>query len=259
MEVFANELSFLPGILNDYKNIECLKEVYVKLVENSVTVCRISNEDLVRLINELQSDATKSNLLNFCYAFFRAPYESNSDVEQKQDEYYSHDWNYEGTTCFGLAMSFMLDTLAFSINKELWHEIVHINRDSDKLEVRNVSSGEHVEYYKDWFLQNKRIELVTTNVALKDKPISLRDDHGKDVLYEFSKKICKSPYVEGIINSLPFNSHEKRFVHKISANGVVECVLCWTDEGYGIAVQTTGRNIRETEKIAGLLKDEFSK
>jgi hypothetical protein len=38
---------------------------------------------------------------------------------------------------------------------------------------------------------------------------------------------------------------------------VIEIVLPWTDEGYGIAVQTTGRTRQETEKISKIIEEKF--
>jgi putative CRISPR-associated protein (TIGR02619 family) len=82
------------------------------------------------------------------------------------------------------------------------------------------------------------------------KPIKLRDDHGKDVLEEFSQKIRQSPYVTAIINSLPFNPRAVNPIRRAKADGIVEFVLTWTDPGYGICIQTTGRTRAETNTIA---------
>jgi putative CRISPR-associated protein (TIGR02619 family) len=90
------------------------------------------------------------------------------------------------------------------------------------------------------------------------KPISLRDDHGQDSLYKFSKKICRSPYVRKVINSLPFNSRRTNPIINTSDDGIIEFVLTWTDAGIGLCIQTTGRNKSETNTIALHLQKEFS-
>jgi putative CRISPR-associated protein (TIGR02619 family) len=83
------------------------------------------------------------------------------------------------------------------------------------------------------------------------KPIKLSDDHhGKNKLRQFSEKICRSPYVTGIINSLAFNSATSNPIRRAKANGEVEFVLTWTDPGYGVCIQTTGRTKAETNTIA---------
>lgn len=77
------------------------------------------------------------------------------------------------------------------------------------------------------------------------------------VFNELSKKIIQSPYVIGIVNSLPFNPSERKFIKRIRANGNIEIVLTDTDKGLGLVVKTTGRNIRETKLIAQILQKKY--
>ena len=90
------------------------------------------------------------------------------------------------------------------------------------------------------------------------KAINLRDDHGKDILQAFSERICYSPYVKKIINSLPFNPKRTNPIRRTTENGVVEFVLTWTSAGLGICIETTGRNLAETNTIALHLQKEFA-
>ena len=90
------------------------------------------------------------------------------------------------------------------------------------------------------------------------KPINIRDDHGQDILLIFAKKICRSAYVKKIINSLPFNSAQPNSIRRTYPNGIVEFVLSWSDRGYGLCIQTTGRNLAETNTIALHLEKEFA-
>jgi len=91
------------------------------------------------------------------------------------------------------------------------------------------------------------------------KSIHLRDDHGKDILLDFSKKLCNSPFVKHIINSLPFNPKRKEPILNSQPNGIVDFVLTWTDPGYGVCIQTTGRNLIETNTIALHLQEKYGK
>ena len=91
------------------------------------------------------------------------------------------------------------------------------------------------------------------------KPISLRDDHGTDILQAFAEKIRCSPYVRGIKNSLPFNPRQVNPIRKAKPDGIVEFVLTWTDRGLGLCIQTTGRNLAETNTIALHLADKFTR
>ena len=103
------------------------------------------------------------------------------------------------------------------------------------------------------------VTLIETTINSEDKPIALRDDHGKDKLLAFSKKVRTSIYVLSIINSLPFNPKAINLIKEIYPDGKIELVLYWEDKGIGIIIQTTGRNYRETEAIAKELKREFDK
>jgi len=99
----------------------------------------------------------------------------------------------------------------------------------------------------------------TTDLAPSKKTTKLRDDHGKDLLQAFATKLCESPYVQGIINSLPFNPKVTYPIKRAEAGGLVEFVLTWTDPGYGLCIQTTGRTKAETNTIALHLAKKFSK
>ncbi len=99
--------------------------------------------------------------------------------------------------------------------------------------------------------------LVTTKLETSDKTIHLRDDHGKDKLEAFGKRLLNSEYVVSIINSLPFNPKATGLIRKSHADGKIELVLYWEDKGIGLVIQTTGRNIHETNAIAEILKDKY--
>jgi hypothetical protein len=73
----------------------------------------------------------------------------------------------------------------------------------------------------------------------------------------WAKRLIHSPYVEGIINSISFNSKATNPIHNIYDDGRVELVLTKTDEGYGMVVKTTGRDKKETEEIAHILKERY--
>lgn len=91
----------------------------------------------------------------------------------------------------------------------------------------------------------------------EDKEIHLRDDPGKDVLMHWAKRFVNSPYVEGIINSLPFNPRATEPVKTISDDGLIELVLTKTDKGCGMVIKTTGRNKKETEEIVKIIRERY--
>ena len=56
---------------------------------------------------------------------------------------------------------------------------------------------------------------------------------------------------------LPYNPYERKFIKRVRENGLIEIVLPWTDKGYGMVVKTTGRNLRETKRIAEIIEEEL--
>lgn len=257
MEVYANELSIKENTFDDYTNIKNLVDVYKGLKENGISSCRVSNEILIDMVRKIDSDPQKRNVLNFIYAFFHAPYDSDRELQYYADEYLSHQWTYGDNECVGLAYSYITDSLSISCCASEWKYVVVIRRDSEQVSVRNVSEKSHLDEYISWLEDLREVQIIRTPLDKTEKRIHLRDDHGKDVLFDFSKKLCASEYVTEVINSLPFNSKERKFIRRVFPDGKIECVLCWTDKGYGLVIQTTGRNLRETERIAEILKEEF--
>ena len=72
-----------------------------------------------------------------------------------------------------------------------------------------------------------------------------------------ARKLIQSPYVVGIINSLPFQPNAKNYIHQVKSDGTIEIVLTDTDKGLGLAVKTTGENLRETKRIAEILQNKY--
>ncbi len=94
----------------------------------------------------------------------------------------------------------------------------------------------------------------------KKKSIKLSDDHhGNDVLKKFAEKVRQDPYVVKIVNSLAYSSYQNHPIKSTNENGLVYFVLTWKDEGFGICIQTTGRNLIETNTIAIHLAEKYCK
>ncbi len=207
-------------------------------------------------------------------SMLRRPFEAEAleDRTAELDAYYFDDDTVaiKQEPCIGLGIAALLGTMSLSLaTHPLWEEqyvrirkLKHeINSDPEELNVRNVStikecqSAELIAFVESL----GKVELIECMDVPEEKSISLRDDHGKDVLLAFGKKIRQSPYVVSIVNSLPFNPRQVRFIQKVQPNGLLEVVLFWEDKGLGMVIQTTGRTVRETQAIAKLLEKKFSK
>jgi hypothetical protein len=105
----------------------------------------------------------------------------------------------------------------------------------------------------------RNIELVPTNILPEEKSIKISGDHhGNDLLQELAMKLVRSKYVISVVNNLDYNGHTDKFIHRAYSNGQIDIFLIDTDEGYGIRIQTTGRNLFETIKIGKMLSEEYN-
>ena len=128
----------------------------------------------------------------------------------------------------------------------------------DRGEVFCVSRIEHFDEddFVNWYLSE--------NIPAYQKRDSmgkfhLRDDHGKDVLMEFSEKILKEDFILEVVNSLPFDPKAKKFIEKIGSDGIINIRLTNTDAGYGIAVRTTGKNKIQISYFAKYINEKYGK
>ena len=194
----------------------------------------------------------------------------------KKDEtlkYYfvSPDLNIEQEYCDGLVTAEIMDIPSISLlHHKIWeNDKLEIFKETEGIEnsesvfVHNVATEKVLlcDNFKTFCESILAIELVasTLSYAEKKQNIHFRDDHGIDVLQKFAERIIRNDYVEGVVNSLPFNRNTSRFIKRVYKSGLVEVVLHWEDVGYGMVLKTTGRNYRETDAIANILKEEFDK
>lgn len=112
---------------------------------------------------------------------------------------------------------------------------------------------------REWCQLAYPVTLPVSSLNPQDKAIELRDDHGKDVLQAFSEKLNRSPYVEGVLASLPFKPTARRLVERCYDDGIVYLRLHWDDRGLGVKVKTTGRDIDQVERIARILTQEYDR
>lgn len=238
-------------------SVIALASVYRSLRQYEITTCRIASEDHQKLHQMIRSMPDYWNIRNFYFSFFRSPYETEN-VEKEQNEYLEHEWLYDGKTCIGLPLAIILKTAALSIHESDWSAaFVYITKDGESDAVRNISVEQHVDIHIPQIQTSEETKLLESDLQIEDKKISLRDDHGVDVLMDFSKRLIRCPYVVGVINSLPFNSYERKFIKRIREEGLIEIVLPWTDKGYGVVVKTTGRTIKETEMIGRIIMEKY--
>lgn len=280
MELFFNELSAFYREANRYGARARM--------ENLLAVCRQAREEgfhLLRTDRDFDSQELTTGyrvwdwygdsmvsmtMKSFFLGFRKFPYETGE--EQAEEAFLAATYRlcepdetkFHGAVTAGLAWACIGETLCVSFPANaVWKRTrIRLTQEKDgtvsTIEVRHAGETDHIASHKEWFASIREVTLVKTDLSAAEKKIALRNDHGKDVLTEFAGKLTGSPYVTGVINSLPFNPKERSFIRKVLSEGRVELVLTWTDAGLGMVVQTTGRNLHETRAIADILKQEYA-
>ena len=218
-------------------------------------------------VSDWLNDPTVSSILkNLLLSIVRYPYIDNNDnlIEERFISSYAYLIGEDTSTVEGLAIAYLYNTVAISFcSSEEWdtHEVTlkfsEIGFDDQTIKINHASKTSHIDLHKNWITSRVGITLPVAEIKFDQKEISLRDDHGKDVLLAYSRKLIRSQYVLKVINSLPFNPHENNFLRQCYDDGKIEIVLTRSDEGFGIVIQTTGRNLLETEEIGKILYQEF--
>jgi hypothetical protein len=213
--------------------------------------------------NETQHSRTKGLLLR---GLFKMPFIDDDSEEEKRyiESSFALQKEEKQINPYGLAVAFLYSAPAIGfLSEKFWDNYVFdltVTATGIKQEkVYCISKLEHIkeQLLIDFIKLKQPVELLETNIEPEKKTLRLRDDHGKNKLEEFSKKILNSKYVEAVINSLPYNPHSKNFIKKIYPDGKIEVILPKTDNGLGIIIKTTGRNLKETRAIAKKLEEDF--
>ncbi|MCT3662020.1 hypothetical protein HZR00_05775 [Elizabethkingia anophelis] len=284
MELVFNEISFLPDVNDEYiltEHFIAMLSLYDKVREdfgfnhlvfpaNISSSIVLNGKTFIEWVSSIPHQGNKNKILSipFIRPFLR---EVVKDKESELPKYYYSNENADivEKDCLGLATAYLMGKISISLNThECWDnssieikEIYNDDLDTKDIAVNNITTEAHlsVKDVNEQLMYSGKLDLQECPIADENKSISLRDDHGKDKLLAFSKKILKSNYVVSVINSLPFNPTDINLIRETYSDGKIELVLHWEDKGIGIVIQTTGRNKRETEEIAKLLKKKFDK
>ena len=276
MDLAFNELSIFP-ISNDKT------EAYIRVDQFLSTFKRASEFDYNKIrfhlglesielsnnysLNDYCSETKNRTKATLLRGLFRYPFiDENSNEENRYiSNYFYLKKGEKLIEPYGLAVAYLYSTLGIGFYSEpFWHnckfELIITGEIENHDVVFCLSIPEHFNdsELKIFIEYSSPLRLIETEILPEDKSIKLRDDHGKDVLLKFSKRIVQLPYVTEIINSLTYNPFDKKFIRKVFPNGNIEIVLTKTDKGLGIIVGTTGRNKRETEEISKIFEKMFN-
>ncbi|HPM11915.1 MAG TPA: hypothetical protein PK734_00315 [Bacteroidales bacterium] len=283
MELVFNEISFLPYSENETALKECFISM-LKLYDKTKTEYGYKHLVFPSNIGEIKVTSEKT----FAQWAFSIPHQgeknkilsvpfvrpfANDLLEEKIKElhkyYYSNNEAdiYE-EFCIGLATAFLKQRIAISLaTHDCWDkpkitfkEIINDDFETNVISVNNIASESHL---KDKIVQNELmysgvLTLEKCTIPVENKAIKLSGDHhGNQKLEAFAKKLFKSEYVVSVINNIDFSPKAIKLIKNIFHDGKIEIVLHWESAGYGMVIQTTGKNYRETEAIAEILRQEF--
>lgn len=167
----------------------------------------------------------------------------------------------------GFAAAYIHNTHAIGFNSEtFWdnpiHKILINSRGNESaIDWPCFSTPEHVEcaQTQQWVREHGELQLCESTLTFENKIVSLRDDHGKDILEEHATTLCHNKYVEGVLCSLPFKPKHRSYIYRIYDDGAIDIVLYWDDRGLSMRIKTTGRNIQETTAIAYILREQYGR
>lgn len=283
MELVFNEISFLPHCENE----NALKEWFItmlKIFDKTKTEYGYNHLVFPSNIGEIKVTKDKT-FAQWAYSIphqgeknkvlsvpFVRPF-TNDLLEEKTKElhkyYYSNkEADISEEYCIGLATAFLKQRVAISLathscwdtSRITFNEIINDDLETKDVTVSNITSLSHLEdnKVKNELMYSGVLDLEKCTISAESKTIKLSGDHhGNQKLEAFAKKLFKSEYVVSVINNIDFSPKAIKMIKNIFSDGKIEIVLHWESAGYGMVIQTTGKNYRETEAIAELLRIEF--
>lgn len=291
MELLFNELSINPVCEDKYKANERM-ETFIK----AVAVAR--KQGMKNIRSELPSNSihlaenysmhdwmfNKNDVpevyRNLLLGMIVLPFIKDEN-EEMVDKYIKSDFYFEDidsgiakTKCIGLASAFLYETPSISLTSlPVWEKtVLQILVET----VNNTENGEIVtstienvfniakdtsfgsREISDFIQSISELNLRITDIAPEQKKIHLADHHGKAELHELCERLKHNEYVVEMRSMEWCRGKCDKFIKKTHNNGILEIVLHKTDKKYGLWVQTTGQNMRETIAIAKIIEERYS-
>ena len=255
--LFFNELC-LKEKNNSYDILKNLAASYLVLKKYNISPCRLS-ENIKNVLYEYLDNipGCSKSLIAFRYSFFRCPYEIDELTEDDENRYLLNDYAYgveRNPEGLGWAAFFEGVALSLCTSEEWSCSKVRITNNSNYQDVAHLSKKEHLE---EWIDQLQVVTLKQSDLSPEQKEFHVRDDHGKNELENYWRKLRCCPYVLECVNSLPFNKNSSKFVRCIKEDYSIDLILNWTNLGFGMNIKTTARNRREAEAIAKILEKDY--
>lgn len=273
-QVCFNELSFLDKddeedailLFSSYaKTIKALKAKGFNGIRYEHGIASLSKENL-RNIFDLQSNKKYRDSFLFIISTARSPYiEQDTQAEERYiNEDFEVEVDDEWCVGQGFTAAYLLDTIVISLNTHpKWKKssyVIRNTQDERKTgEVLNVVTPESLETDAIHLFIEQRtpLNLEKCNMLPERKSCNFRKDHGIDKLTSLWNRLRNCEFIISAINSLEFNPSGKEFIEKCCDDGKIHIRLVGTDAGYGMVIQTTGKNKRETTAIGEIIMQKY--
>ena len=110
------------------------------------------------------------------------------------------------------------------------------------------------------YLESKEIELIKCSKQEKNEKVDGGRHHDKEIVKAFGKKLIQNHYVCKILGSAEYETKKKNFVLEVEPQGQkgIIKIKIPNEEKATILIQTSGRNQKETTKIAQILEEKFN-
>lgn len=285
MELVFNETSFLPHSNNEY----ALKDQFIRMLKlydktkeqygykhlifpSNIGETKVTaDKTFTQWVYSIPHQGEKNKILSVPFVRPFANDVLEEQVKELNKYYYTNEEvGIEEAYCIGLPTAYLKQKVAVSlatancwnVSKVVFKEIVNDNFETIDVSVNNITDEAHLseDTIINELMYSGELDLKERSIAPTDDDITLSGDHhGNKELKAFAKRLFKNEYVVSVINNIDYSPRAINFIKKIYPDGKIELVLHWESAGYGMIIQTTGKNYRETEVIANILKKEFDK
>lgn len=192
--------------------------------------------------------------------------EAFNEYDKATYTFQNEDPNIPSTSCLGLAAASIYELPAISFSGfPLWESptltiSIDTNGNIVNEEVLNIAKQERFEDADlQLFFENYgELVLPETDIAPANKKYNPGSHHGIAELTALCKQLIHSPYVIEMHSMEWCKGKCYDFIKNFYKDGVVEIVLTKTQRRYGLWVQTTGTNYRQTKAISEILEEKYS-
>jgi hypothetical protein len=279
MKLMLNELSMHPSLSSKHEAAavfdtfsrtagmayrQGIKKIQSDLSTDKITL--FDNYSLYNWLFDKEFEKKNRTYRDFLSGMITLPFLD----EDKEDDYYSANYffedtenNIQKTKCLGLAAAYIENSLSIGFsNGPAWGRntlkiIVEKDKNTINTLILNVYSEKcfYVSEISDAVAERINVDLLTTDIPAIEKICHLAHHHGIDDLRNLWEKLRNNPY---IISARSTEWGGDKIIRKVTGDGLIEVVLVKTDKKYALQIQSTGRNLHETRRIACIIESRLN-